>query len=281
MPKNTKHLCFTFPAESGIPKYDPSVMNYMVFGFEIGKKGYPHYQGYLELKKEMSYKDLQEIIGGPARFAQRRGTKLQAINYCQKDGNFIEYGQTVTQGQRTELDQRRVDIENGKSMLEIAKEDFGQWCRNYKAFSLYASMCEKHEQRECEIEVIYGKPGTGKSTLAMNRYPNAYRKSLDHFYWDGYTGQKEVIIDEFRKGLLPANVLLSLVSPAPYQLNIKGSTTWCKATKILIVSNYHPKDWYPECDEVTRAAIQRRIKKITHATTQYVSLGTWPTEEVV
>jgi len=47
------------------------------------------------------------------------------------------------------------------------------------------------------------------------------------------------------------------------------------------VSNYHPKDWYSECDEITRAAIQRRIKKITHATTQYVKLGEWPTEEVV
>jgi len=214
-------------------------------------------------------------------FAVRRGSKIQAINYALKDLNGIEFGTLTAQGQRVDIEQVRIDIENGKSQKDIAKEDFGQWCRNYKAFALYASMVEKHEARQCEIEVIYGPPGTGKSTLAMTRYPHAYRKSLDHQYWDGYQNQEEIIIDEFRKGMLPANVLLSLVSPAPYQLNIKGSTVWCKAKKIVIVSNYHPKDWYSECDEITRAAIQRRIKKITHATTQYVKLGEWPTEEVV
>lgn len=279
--KNKKHLVFTFPAINGIPQFNPTYMQYMVFGYEESNTGYKHYQGYLELKQELTYAQLYDIIGGKCHFAQRRGTKVQAINYCMKDGNFIQYGELTEQGQRTDLENRRLDIENGKSMKEIAKEDFGQWCRNYKAFALYASMVEKHEARECEIEVIYGKPGTGKSTLAMTRYPMAYRKSLDHVYWDGYQNQNEIIIDEFRKGMMPANVLLSLVSPAPYQLNIKGSTVWCKATKIVIVSNYHPKDWYSECDEVTRAAIQRRIKRITHATTQYVKLGEWPDEEQV
>jgi len=134
----------------------------------------------------MKYTDLYPIIGAKCYFAVRRGSKIQAINYALKDLNGIEFG-TLT-GKVNVLILNRLGLilkmENLKKILP--KEDFGQWCRNYKAFALYASMVEKHEARQCEIEVIYGPPGTGKSTLAMTRYPTLIVSSLDHQYWDGY-----------------------------------------------------------------------------------------------
>jgi len=193
-------------------------MYYMVFGFEISSTGYHHYQGYVELRKEMKYTDLYPIIGAKCYFAVRRGSKIQAINYALKDLNGIEFGTLTAQGQRVDIEQVRIDIENGKSQKDIAKKILVNGVVIIRLLLYMLQWLKKHEARQCEIEVIYGPPGTGKSTLAMTRYPHAYRKSLDHQYWDGYQNQEEIIIDEFRKGMLPANVLLSLVSPAPYSI---------------------------------------------------------------
>lgn len=42
---------------------------------------------------------------------------------------------------------------------------------------------------------IYGPSRTGKSTYARKEWPQAYDK-LQNKWWDGYTGQKAVILDD-------------------------------------------------------------------------------------
>jgi len=120
--KNNNIWFFTFPAKDGIPRFDPQFMYYMVFGFEISSTGYHHYQGYVELRKEMKYTDLYPIIGAKCYFAVRRGSKIQAINYALKDLNGIEFGTLTAQGQRVDIEQVRIDIENGKSQKILPKK---------------------------------------------------------------------------------------------------------------------------------------------------------------
>lgn len=35
---------------------------------------------------------------------------------------------------------------------------------------------------------IYGPPKTGKTTYALDCYPNAYLKDPSNLFWEGYTG---------------------------------------------------------------------------------------------
>jgi hypothetical protein len=46
-------------------------------------------------------------------------------------------------------------------------------------------------------------------------------------------------------------------------VEIKGSSTVLKATKIIFTSNLHPKDWFPLLDKDTLDALLRRLN-ITH-----------------
>lgn len=45
---------------------------------------------------------------------------------------------------------------------------------------------------------IYGPPGTGKTRYVHEKYDDIYDKGQNK-WWDGYTGQKVVLIDDLDK----------------------------------------------------------------------------------
>lgn len=263
MVKNKKNLCFTASVEHGMPMFDPDFMYYLCYGFEIGDKtNYHHYQGYVQLKEEMDFNDLHKILHPTAKFIISRGSVAQAIDYTKKDGKWQEFGQVRKQGQRCDLEKVREDIDNGATALDIARAGFGTWCRNYKAFALYADMVGPSSfKRDPTIVFLQGPPGTGKTTKVQELYPYAYMKAPGHPWWNGYYGQEEVIMDEFRSDTIKPCDLLAMISPAPYQHNIKGSCVWSRIQTLVIVSNYSFENLFGHLDQTTQKAILRRISK--------------------
>lgn len=300
MPRSP-HYVFTVPYLSK-PVFDPDVMSYMVIGEELGKEcdgshkicecescqitdetRYHHWQGYVEFKlKKLKISQAQQYLKiGKAHMELREGTKDAAITYCKKDKKYIEYGQPTTQGQRIDLEKTRELISKGESMKTIADGNFGQYCRNYRAFDRYAAMCSPPEREKVLLTVIYGNPGTGKTTKAKEIAGKIYyKKNSSHTWWDGYTDQETVILDEFTDSY-DIKELLALISPGSYQHNIKGGTVWSKVTHVIIVSNFDPKDWYNHINIIQKAALLRRVTRVLHAKTPYVKADlTLPKEEV-
>jgi len=80
---------------------------------------------------------------------------------------------------------------------------------------------------------IYGPPGTGKSFTARTEARNVYGSdpfclSLRHEasamqWWDGYTGQDTVLIDEFGPGHMKVPEFNALIDEGPHQVQTKGS----------------------------------------------------------
>lgn len=61
-----------------------------IWGYEEGESGTPHLQGYLEHEKRFRPSQLKfdgKLKWNRFHWEKRRGTKKQAIEYCQKDGN--------------------------------------------------------------------------------------------------------------------------------------------------------------------------------------------------
>lgn len=46
----------------------------------------------------------------------------------------------------------------------------------------------------------------------------------------------------------------------PVIVEVKGAATVLSAKKIWITSNLHPRDWYPDLDAETLAALLRRVQ---------------------
>lgn len=110
---------------------------------------------------------------------------------------------------------------------------------------------------------MWGPTGTGKSRKAWELGGiDAYPKIPSTKFWDGYRGQTNVIIDEFRGDIGISNIL-RWFDRYPVLVEIKGSATVLNAVLIIVTSNIDPRNWYPDLDQETKEALLRRLE-ITH-----------------
>lgn len=112
------------------------------------------------------------------------------------------------------------------------------------------------------VTCFWGKTGTGKSRRAWEEAGMAaYPKDPRSKFWDGYQGQSNVIIDEFRGGIDVSHVL-RWFDRYPVIVEVKGSSVSLVAERIWITSNLDPQFWYVDLDSDTLAALMRRINVI-------------------
>lgn len=261
-----------------------SHVRYAIWQREIAPStGTPHFQGYVEFDDNVRITHCRKILPG-AHWEHRRGSRKQAIAYCSKDdtraegegaGPF-EYGtrESGGQGARNDLLEAKTLIDSGATEAQVADDHFASWCRNYRAFERYRRL--KGEQRDwpVDVHVLYGPPGTGKSRYAMATYPGAYWKPRGE-WWDGYEGQKVVVLDEFF-GWLPWDTLLKICDRYPLLLETKGGTVNCLVDTVVITTNKPPPSWYgPKCPF---DAFERRVSVWHHFPTvgvhnQHLSWG--------
>jgi hypothetical protein len=117
---------------------------------------------------------------------------------------------------------------------------------------------------EKEVFVFWGRTGTGKSRRAWEEASwDAFPKDPCTKFWDGYTGQAHVVIDEFR-GSIGISHLLRWLDRYPTVVEVKGSSCSFQAKRIWITSNLSPEDWYPDLDSETKAALRRRFTQVVH-----------------
>lgn len=235
-------------------------LTYLIFGQEVVST--PHLQGYLELKKKSSLTSMKSFLKR-AHWEKAKGTAVQASMYCKKDGRYEESGSLGPgQGARTDLNEIKECIENGKSEEFVAENYFSKWVVYRKSFQAYASMKSMERNWSTVVHVYWGKTGTGKTRFVMDQIMDSEFWSPGDYKWfDGYHGQPVVVIDDYR-GEYQLQMLLKLLDRYPMSVPVKcGFTKWCPK-KIYITSNIHPNDWYPLADRYSISAMFRRLSKI-------------------
>lgn len=104
-----------------------------------------------------------------------------------------------------------------------------------------------------------GDPGVGKSHKARTDYPGAYLKPCNK-WWDGYQGQKYVIIDDFdchHKVL--GHHLKIWADRYSFIGEDKGGGLQIRPEVICVTSNYYPRQIFTDDDQLLKA-IERRFK---------------------
>lgn len=235
---------------------DEGFFSYVVYGREIGVEGTPHLQGYGELRKRTRFNTICRHFEGRAHIEARQGTQEAAINYCKKDGNFVEIGAKHNQGLRGDLDAvRQQALDEG--MRQITRDRNAQQIRVAEKFLTY-----NEEPRNAEVIVkwFYGGTGTGKSRTARaeSEGMDVYVKNTANKWWDGYDGHEIVILDDFRETWWPLEEMLSILDRYEKRIEVKGGMRQLKATTIYVTTPEHPERMYQ-----AQGADRQLLRRIT------------------
>lgn len=112
------------------------------------------------------------------------------------------------------------------------------------------------------VKVFWGASGTGKTFRARQEAGLLlYVKNPNTKWWDGYRGETNVLIDEFR-GRIDVSYLLLWLDNYSHTYEVKGGSKCSETVNIWLTSNLHPKDWYPGLDPDTLEALLRRVELI-------------------
>lgn len=241
---------------------------YLIFGYEEGEiEKTPHIQGYIEFATPIRQSAVQKLKGfARAYIRARRGTRDQAREYCMKNNEYTEKGDWTAGGQGTRNDLKKLMEsirDNSMTTREIMEENPNEYARNIRFAEKYQAIIERDETREfreVETDLFIGDAGTGKSRKARELYPEAFTVNPeDSFPFDGYDGEKEIIIDDF-EGQLKYKHLLKILDGHQLRINVKGSHRYARWTKVVITTNEPAERWY---QRGLTPALQRRITRVT------------------
>lgn len=107
----------------GLTEYE--WLTYMVIGFEVGKKGTPHIQGYMHFSDAKSFEQIKRHIPGAHLEVARATGKSYSKrwSYCMKDGDYWEYGVPPRDGVKKVTMNNVVEaISKGASYSTLVKE---------------------------------------------------------------------------------------------------------------------------------------------------------------
>lgn len=244
--------CFTnYDLEFDYQSYfDKCNVRYILYGLETcPSTDRLHHQGFVYFKSpRASIKTVAKELNN-CHVEQCQGSIESNIKYCSKDDNITEFGVRPTQGCRTDLNKIKDDILNGTKVEDLLLENpaiYHQYGRTLNKLEDIA-LRKKFRQWMTKGIWLWGPTGVGKSHLAFhNFHPDThYVLPNDGGWWDGYTGQEVVIINEFRAGTMLFSELLDLVDKWPKTVRRRNrEPVPFLAKKVIITSPERPEDVY-------------------------------------
>lgn len=261
--------CFTLNnySEEEYKAFQEADCKYIIIGKEEGKEETPHLQGYVQFKNGKRLSECKNI-NERAHWEQAKGNPQQNYDYCSKDGDFWEKGVLPRTGRRTMAERMELNKQiKEKSLNELVDEGIIsiKEVRSVKNAKLDLLQEGKPKRAEGVRGVWYwGPPGVGKTHTAKAEYPDAYNK-LQNKWWDGYMGEKNVILEDFDNNVL-GHYIKIWADKWECTGEVKGAVVNLQHDNFIITSNYHPSElWRVEDDSKNDAlckAIERRFKII-------------------
>lgn len=233
---------------------------YLMYQIEKGANGTEHIQALIYYKNPRVWPKKKY----PSAHIEIARDVAAAIKYCSKEESRVrgpyEFGSKPRQGTRTDLQELAQKVIEGKSMLEIAESDPAQFVRYHKGLQVLANEVKKHRHDKPDVVWLWGLTGVGKTAYAIRKHgrANCYIKDSTK-WWDGYTGQDVIIVDDF-DGQWPYRNFLRFLDENDYSGEVKGGWQKITARYIYITCEYRPHHYWMKENEINQ--VLRRIEKI-------------------
>lgn len=248
---------------------------YLVMGKETAPgSGTPHLQGYCYFRTPKSLPSVKALSGWPrAHLEIARGTISQAVDYCKKDGAWVECGTQPTDvavaratgsanGGAANADRWRAALTQAELGMEV--EDPQINFVFYKAVNYHREKFLKSQRNLADTEVqmlwYWGEPRSGKSRKARQDHPNAYLKMCNK-WWNNYINEEVVIIEDFdRAHDCLGHHLKVWADRYKFQAEYKGGSFVIRPRLIIVTSNWSiPAIW---TEPETMLPLMARFKQV-------------------
>lgn len=238
--------------------------DYLVGQLERGTEGTLHLQFFVHYARCVRITHITKRF--PSVHCEKVKRDNGASSYCMKEDTRVEGPFTfgivpVRRNSKTDWEQVRTLAKQGK-LDEIPAQIYTAYYGNLQRIKK-DHMVLPSASDQLKGVWIYGPSGIGKSFLARQQYPNAYPK-LCNKWWDGYQGQRNVIMDDI--GLEHECLAQQLKIWADHYsciLETKGGAVPSEFTAFVVTSQYRIEDIFK--DEKTQEALKRRFKVIRWA----------------
>lgn len=150
---------------------DTNRVRYAIYGHEVGDNTEtPHLQGYIEFTTKKRLLQLKKIFGNRLHFEKRKRSRLHAIEYCKKEGDFKQFGTIDTeQGKRTDISAVKDAIDEGKTIDYIIENHFDAWVKYRAAFNDYINL----KQSPPKVESHPLRPWQAQLTQKLHQPANS------------------------------------------------------------------------------------------------------------
>jgi len=255
-----RYWLLTIPQHMFVP-YRPTGCSYIKGQLECGEEdGYVHWQLLVLFEKKCRLGRVKELFGNQVHAELSRSQAAEDYvwkEHTRVEGTQFELGRKPMQRAR-EKDWDEVWENAKRGKFEEIPGDIRVRC--YNQLSRIAKDYLSPVALEKEVYVFWGRTGTGKSRRAWEEATfDAYPKDPNTKFWDGYRGQENVVIDEFR-GKIDISNILRWFDRYPVSVETKGSGVVLSCRRIWVTSNVDPREWYADIDNETKDALMRRLR---------------------
>lgn len=236
--------------------------------------GYLHYQGCFELTNKKRFGWIQKNIQKFEYLAPMVGTPKQAWAYSTKLETRIAgpwtwgepYGEEVRKP--TELFVNAIIL--GDDDRSLVQEHPSCFLRHdadkvRMAMKMKPDRMKLYGDKDIEVYLFYGAPGTGKSYAARELYPDIYDvppQNKGSFFISQDGSAAEVVLIEDFDGNMPLKDFNRYIDPYVMRVHVKGKFGWWCPRIVIITSNTLPSQWYNyDHRQDVYAQVKRRIDK--------------------
>lgn len=241
---------------------------YIVFGRETAPTtGTLHLQGFVYFPNPRSFSGVRKLLPDGCHVEPKspHSTFAQCVQYCKKDGNFIEHG-TCPMDQKGKGDAGKLSAQERWAFAKAG--DFEQLPPEHysKYRSIHAEFKEVQDRDVLHNLWICGKSGCGKSRFVRDNYGGVdgtdfYSKGMNK-WWDGYQHEETVLLDDFapEHGKYLGYYLKIWADHYKFNAEVKGGMLRIRPKTLIVTSQYPIEACFEDHETIT--AVKRRFEVI-------------------
>jgi len=257
---------FTIQGWDREPTYNETHMNYIIWGRETAPTtGQQHLQGYVRFKNRKYFNFVKRALPDGAHIEPAEYSEKHNRDYCSKEGQFTEHGtyeeEAGQQGKRTDLEKVVQTIKSGATLAQVIDAHPTEWIKFHAGIaSLHSALkAPPPTIRETTVTILWGPTGVGKTHRVRTKYPGGCMIKAGRDPWASYTSQEVIVFDEFDYNRWTIQDMNMYCDKWTCELDCRYANKQAYWTKVFILANTNPFEWWPLEHQSLRESFWRRL----------------------